>query len=71
MVLRGPTRSVVAKEVAAAKIINKRGQHEAVIRRRKMMTMMRTKGPPRTSSRKLRRPCVSTVAARCIPLTTN
>lgn len=69
MVLRGPARSVAAKEVTAAKIINKRVPLGAATRRREMMIIMRTTSPASTSSRKLRRPCASTVAPRCTPLT--
>ena len=53
MVLRDPARSVVAKEVAAAKIINKSGPLGAAIRKRKMMIMTRMTSPASTSSRKL------------------
>ena len=53
MVLRGPTRSMAAKEVAAAKIINKRGLLGAATRSKKMMTMTRTTSPVSMSSRKL------------------
>ena len=71
MLLRGPARSVAAKEVAAAKIINKRGPHGAATRRKKMMIMTRTTSQASTNSRKLQRPCASTVAPHCTPLTTN
>ena len=70
MVLRGPSRSMEAKEVTAAKIINKRGPLGAAIRR-KMMTMTRTTSPASMSYRKLQRPCASTVAPRCTPHTAN
>ena len=71
MVLRGPTRSVVAKEVAAAKIINKRGPLRATTRRKKMMIMTRTTSSASTNSRKLQRPCALKVAPHCTPLTAN
>ena len=53
MVLRGPARSVAAKEVTAAKITNKRGPLGAGTRKRRMMIMTRTTSPVSTSSRRL------------------
>ena len=71
MVLRGPARSLVAKGVTAAKIINKRGPLGAATRSRKTTIMTRMTSPASTSSTKLQRPCVSTVVPRCTPHTAN